>query len=271
MKKAFFLLFGSVLAISLNAQNTKTTSTPKSTVVAAPVLPKPVAGTPKPVPDKPKVYALDTIKTPVPNMANAEMVVMHGFSGEITNNGMMLNGLKEGIWKKYHPSNCLARVEQYTKGILNGLVITIGRNGNLESEENYTDGKFNGVQTYYTFSGNIKKEETYVNGTLDGKRKLFYDNEKPQEETEFKMGVKTGVAKWFNQEGNCVIEYTYVNGSLNGPTTEFFASGKVQREGQYKNDNETGEWKEYDEEGNHIKTIIYKDGVITKETLVKKK
>ncbi|MBL0051457.1 MAG: toxin-antitoxin system YwqK family antitoxin [Bacteroidetes bacterium] len=219
---------------------------------------------------QPAVYAKnDSIKTPIEGLKNGVLVEIKNESNETSEIGILIDGKKDGAWKKYFLNGPMQRLEEYRNGVLFGSVIELNRGGTLELDENYVNGKLNGRRIKYHY-GMQSIVENYKMGILDGSRTTYYENNQKQEESFYINAKRDGAVKWYNQEGKLITEFTYKNGRLDGPAKNLFPDGKLQSEGMHKNDVEEGEWKEYDEQGTLIKTTIYKAGVVVKEIPAKK-
>jgi len=213
----------------------------------------------------------DTIITKDPMDPGREYWVIHNMKGNISFQGFMRNGKREGVWREYRDFNgILYKLSEFKDNMLDGAVLTFTTTGPIESDETYLKGKKNGLRMTYTyFGGKFKLIENYKNDTLHGLRQSFYDDGKLQEEGNYINGKRDGVTKWYLQTGTLSMEYNYKLGDLEGPAKQFDEKGRIKQEGVYRNNNEEGEWKEY-KDSVLTKKIIYKQGQILKEVPVKK-
>ncbi len=180
--------------------------------------------------------------------------------------GNLVKGLKEGIWKTYYDNGSPKAVQEYHNGKLNGTSITFDRSSFIMADETYVDGKLEGLAIQYHNGGKIKTQATYKNGLLNGKKIVNYDDGSRQEESYWKDGKKDGLTKWFYQGGKPAGEYNYSMDKINGKSILYNTSGKVIKEGSFVNGYEEGEWKEYDPSGETlVKRITYKEGKIISE------
>ena len=74
------------------------------------------------------------------------------------------NGLKEGIYKKYHSNGLLYLECNYINGLREGVFKRYHDNGQLYIECNYINGLREGIFKTYNFNGQIIEECMYVNG-----------------------------------------------------------------------------------------------------------
>ncbi|MCX6292161.1 MAG: toxin-antitoxin system YwqK family antitoxin [Bacteroidetes bacterium] len=213
----------------------------------------------------------DTIVTVDPLNPGREYRLIHNSKGVLKEQGFMLNGKKDGVWREYLDANgVMSKLIEYKEGKLNGASVTFNATGNITSDETYLDDKKNGQRsTYANFGGRLKLLENYKGDVLNGVKKMFYDDGKIQEEGSYKNGQRNGLVRWYRQNGNPTMEYTYENGTLEGPAKVFDENGKLKQEGVYRVNNEEGEWKEYND-SLLVKKIIYRHGLILKEIPVKK-
>ena len=213
----------------------------------------------------------DTVITKDPLTPGREYWVIHNLKGNISSQGFMLQGKKDGTWREYYDGNsALSKIAEYKGDTLNGIAVTVSASGSVQTEETYMNGKKNGLRISYSyFGGRMKLLENYTDDILNGTKKTFYEDGKIQEESNYKNGKRDGVVTWFLQNGSPSMEYTYENGQLQGPAKVFDENGKIKQEGIYRNDNEEGEWKEY-KDSVLVKKIIYRQGQILKEVQVKK-
>ncbi|MFN8166922.1 MAG: toxin-antitoxin system YwqK family antitoxin [Bacteroidia bacterium] len=215
-------------------------------------------------------YSGDTVITKDKSDPNREYCVIRNAKGQLSAQGSMYKGKKDGVWREYNNQGGLSRIEEYKNGIKSGASVELTFNNQVSADQTYKNDSLNGQKTTYNAGGRIRVIENFSNGILDGPRKSFYDDSKLQEESNYISGKRDGDTKWYFQSGNVSIEYTYKNGILEGPAKEYDSNGHIKREGQFKNDSEDGEWKMY-EDTVLTKKVIFKGGEIVKEIPVDKK
>jgi len=134
-------------------------------------------------------------------------------NGNVLEEGMLINGARNGSWVTYHPDKekAIATIANYVNNELNGVFLTLSDRGQIETLTTYANGVFDGNFAKFRF-GNVEESGTYVNGQLDGLYKKFYPTRKIQMEAEYKNGKQHGFYKYYNEEGNVTMEYQYANG-----------------------------------------------------------
>ncbi|MCQ2232534.1 MAG: hypothetical protein MJZ30_11865 [Paludibacteraceae bacterium] len=79
---------------------------------------------------------------------------------------------KEGEWI-YYVEGKKSLVEHYKRGVLNGMVQSYAKTGELLEESPYLNGKIHGVQRRLMDDGKVYSEAHFKNGVQDGAYKLF--------------------------------------------------------------------------------------------------
>ncbi len=182
--------------------------------------------------------------------------------------GDLLNGKKEGIWRMYYETGSPRSIMEYHNGVVNGMVMTLDHSGFIMKEEHYVDGKLDGFSINYHNGGKIKSYATYSAGILNGKKVVNYDDGTRQEESNWSMGKKNGLTKWYYQGGKPLGEYYYTNDVNNGKCTLYDTKGNVIKVGQFVNGKEEGEWLFYAEKygSEPYKKVVFKQGIMITET-----
>jgi len=206
--------------------------------------------------------------------------------GDVTYKGHYIGNKKVGNWTGFLPNNFLYRLEYYSDGIRDGIVLQFDRKGKVTLAENYSKGKLNGPTYYYNQNTQTPQTETwYANGKKTGIFRQYYENGKIQEETWYLNDQKNGLSRWYNKLGRTVAEYTYLEGNFEGPQKtwydndtlqsesnyvkniqsgefrEYYRNGKIKTSGKYLNGEKDGPWTEYDELGKAVRVTRYKNGV----------
>lgn len=143
-----------------------------------------------------------------------------------------LNGLKQGILKKYNLDKSLCEEIEYKDDYLNGKV--------LKYEEN-----------------KIVYEGDYLKNKLDGFLKEYYKNNNLKSCTTYKMGKLEGEKIEYFENGKISTITNYFNDKLNGEKKRFYESGILKFEGYYKDNNMCRIWKWYDKDGSLLKIKEY--------------
>ncbi len=133
--------------------------------------------------------------------------------GAILEEGILINGAKNGAWITYHPNKdkAIKTLANYVNNELNGVFLTFSDRGQIETLTTYANGTYDGNFAKFRF-GNMEESATYVNGKMEGLYKKFYQTRKIQMEAEYKNGVQDGFYKYYDEQGNVVMEYQYKNG-----------------------------------------------------------
>lgn len=133
--------------------------------------------------------------------------------GVILEEGILINGAKNGAWITYHPNKdkAIKTLSNYVNNELNGVFLTFSDRGQIETLTTYANGIYDGNFAKFRF-GNLEESATYINGKMEGLYKKFYPTRKIQMEAEYKNGVQDGFYKYYDEEGNVVMEYQYKNG-----------------------------------------------------------
>ncbi len=87
-----------------------------------------------------------------------------------------LNGLKEGVSKKWYSENQLMEVRHYSSGQKNGKQVTFWENGNKRFEFTAKNDAYEGELKEWNVDGLLLHEANYKNGQEEGSQKLWYDN-----------------------------------------------------------------------------------------------
>jgi uncharacterized protein len=205
--------------------------------------------------------------------------------GDMISKGYYKNNAKTGTWVTTTPNNLLVKLESYNNGRKEGIFLTFDKKNRLISQEWYRNGLLNGLSvSFNAYNENPVSEVNYVNGKRNGLSKLYYENNKVQEEANYKDDQKDGNVTWMSKAGKIVADYNYKNGIfegvqktyyendtlqsyanyhnnlLDGEYYELFRNGKTKISGKYINGEKEGIWTEFDETGKAVKTTRYKAG-----------
>lgn len=179
--------------------------------------------------------------------------------------GNYTNDLKDGCWATYSGDGKLMRIENFSKGIPNGLFVEIDpRAGYLTGESFYVNGMLEGTVKKFFYGTNPASLIEYAHGKINGKKKVYYENAvgKIMEESDYKDDMKNGPSNFYNMAGELVAEYNYADNMLQGVQKMYYPGKKLMSEQEYAADLEQGFWKEYYEngnlktEGNYVKGIL---------------
>ncbi len=139
--------------------------------------------------------------------------VKMGENGYLQEEGMLHNGLQEGLWITYHAGTPFpAKAASFSGGAYNGPYMEFNERGQLTLRATYKNNKLDGPWGKYSF-GRPEIEAHYKAGELDGGY-FEYDsrNGKIQKEVNYKNGKQHGMYRFFNEEGKITLEYEYRDG-----------------------------------------------------------
>jgi len=179
-----------------------------------------------------------------------------------TTKGLYQDDKKEGTWITYGSTGFLNRIDEYVKGLHEGISVEIDQRGYLVSEFYYKNDLLEGTEKKYFYGSNPASTIDYKQGKLNGKRRLYYENSagKLSEESEFKDDIKNGPSNFFTISGDPVAEYNYVNGMLEGIQKTYYPGKKIMSEENYVNNVESGSYKEYYDTGKVKLEGSYRNG-----------
>jgi len=196
--------------------------------------------------------------------------------GNMTSEGRLEDGKKEGNWVTYYPTGVVSKVEEYHYGLKNGLVLEIDSKGTIAGESFYKNDMLDGASKTFVRGMKYGYVKNYKENKLDGSTVIYYEDGTIQEEAWYKMGLRDSVTTWYNMHGKKVqsnfyrdgkfdglsltyhpnekvkIEKNYVMDVLNGPYKEYDTAGVLIISGKYIDGNKKGEWLTYDESGKLI-------------------
>jgi antitoxin component YwqK of YwqJK toxin-antitoxin module len=133
---------------------------------------------------------------------------------KVIEEGMVLNGKKNGTWITYHgdEKNFPKTIATYADDALSGPYMEINEYGQFLLIAQYRNNKFDGRVAKYNFT-RLAEEFHYKNGVLDGLYAVYYENSDiRQRSAEFKNGVEHGAVRFYDPQGNITVEYQYKNG-----------------------------------------------------------
>ena len=151
--------------------------------------------------------------------------------GKVRETGLVRNGNKTGVWKKY-----LA-------------------DGKPEEEGEYRDGSYFLINAW-------SSDGTQTVANREGQYENFSDGDSTLILTGLiTKGLKSG--KWTitnSVDGTVIQESNYINGKMEGLIKNYFVDGKIYIEGDSKNDKREGKWTWYFENGQLETSVTFVDG-----------
>jgi antitoxin component YwqK of YwqJK toxin-antitoxin module len=154
-------------------------------------------------------YELEKVKG-----TDTEYAVLKNPTGGMLAEGMIKNGVQEGIWITYfeeEEGNRIKTISNFVNGKMNGPYIEMNNRSQIEKRVNYLNDQVHGLYAEYKF-GRPLKEYNYNNGILEGVSKEYNDRGKLIKETAYKNGKLNGIIKQYDEDGNVILEYEYKNG-----------------------------------------------------------
>jgi len=178
--------------------------------------------------------------------------------------GAFINDQKDGCWTSYSSDGKLTRIENFNKGIRDGITVDIDPRGYLVGETYYVNNLIEGTAKKFFYGSNPASLIDYVHGKINGKKKIYYENSagKLLEESEYKDDIKNGPSNFYTMNGDPIAEYTYVNNMLQGVQKSYYPGKKIMSEQEFKDNVENGFYKEYYENGKPKSEGIYVKGVL---------
>ncbi len=193
-------------------------------------------------------------------------------------------GMKQGIWKKYHPGDSVLRYSgrfidnvpvdtflyYYPTGEMQSQVVHVNgkesyastwhKNGNLMATGSYFGQLKDSTWKFFDQAGILRSEENYIEGKRYGIWKSYFYDGKILEVQEWENDVESGPYKRYHHNGKVERTANYLLGALEGEVIDYHDNGNVRQQGQYYHDVKQGVWKHYDENGELLTEITYVNG-----------
>ena len=145
------------------------------------------------------------------NGTTAELATKKNASGIITEQGVIRDGKKDGIFMTYHPNGRIKTIGSYINDQLNGVYLELSEREQVETKTNYLNGVLHGAHATYKF-GRPTLELTYQDGTQEGPFTEYSDRGKMSKKGSFKDGKLHGQLQFFDDDENMTMEFEYKNG-----------------------------------------------------------
>ncbi len=164
----------------------------------------------------------------IPDMPQAKLAQKVDGQGRIMEEGMLVDGKRNGMWIKYYVEKRLPNeVANFANDMYNGPFLKYTNYGQLEMIAHYRNNKLHGRYAKYRLGRPIE-EADYVDGQYHGWYRTYYEsNGKLQKEIHYKHGVLDGFYRYYNEDGSLVMEYEYKDGKK-------VRGGLVQQQAQKK-------------------------------------
>lgn len=139
-------------------------------------------------------------------------------TGQVIEDGFILNGRKTGTWTTYHPTKNLTvyTATNYVDGKKEGLYFEAEKNNRVKTIGSFSNDVKHGKWITYNFSRR-ETEQDFNNGKLHGFSRTFYKTGKDgqkKEEIQFENGVQNGSYRYYKEDGTISIDYVYKNGEV---------------------------------------------------------
>jgi antitoxin component YwqK of YwqJK toxin-antitoxin module len=104
-------------------------------------------------------------------------IIDYFLNGRIQGEGILKNGVLDGIRSAYYENGNKEFIRNYVNGIANGYSEEYFIDGKLKQKGNFRDGKDDGIWIEYYSTGAIKRQATFINLVPDMSKdeKKFYD------------------------------------------------------------------------------------------------
>lgn len=168
------------------------------------------------------------------------------------------NGLKNGIFRRYHRNGKLIFNTEYRNGVSTGI-----------SQQYFSDGRIKSVRllhdSTFIYAGwglgdvlRIVREET-PDSLADGRTVVYSETGTLQSLFQFSHGVRNGYFMTWHENGKLEMYGKYNSGKSDGLWVKLFPSGKLAGFELYRDGDRTGTWKYFHENGK-IKTLYMFSG-----------
>ena len=209
-------------------------------------------------------------------------------NGQVSSEGLMINGKPDGYWKTYYVTGIIKSEGKRTNHLLDSIWLFFDIKGDTIQKISYMYGKKNGYLLTYDYSdiangtgsGIIISKELYIDDKKEGKSYYYYPDGKIKSEVPFVNGKRQGLTKEFDENGMIISLIYYHNGYITekeeinrrdknglkmGTWIEFYPDGRVRKEEIYINDILDGFYKEFNEKGDMILLLNYDKGNLVTE------
>ena len=204
-------------------------------------------------------------------------------NGSISSEGLIKNGLPEGLWKSYYITGVKKSEGKRTNFLLDSIWIFYDQAGDTTEKISYLGGKRNGWNFKYKKDPAkgvyVWSKELFAGDKKEGTAFIYFPGGKVLQTIRYNSGKKEGLSKEFDIEGKVItlLEYNkdYLvsrekinrldsKGLKQGDWKEFYPDGTTKSEKTYKDDLLHGYYKEYDNHGTLVLTMLYDNGSVVK-------
>ncbi len=133
-------------------------------------------------------------------------------TGEIYEEGFVSNGVKQGTWTTYFPTEgYIHTITSFENGKFTGPFIEFDERGRLMKQANYLNNELDGLYGEFK-SGRTTRKIMYSKGKINGFMREYNNKSKMIKESNYKDNVLDGAVRNFNDDGKVILEYIYKNG-----------------------------------------------------------
>lgn len=161
---------------------------------------------------------------------------MYNQYGQKIKEGLLVNGIEEGIWKFYYPNGQLEYELPYEKGVINGVRKNYFKNGEIKYELNFVNGNRDGYYKGYHINRNVQVEGYYENDEQHGAWKFYYANGNLSGQEFFQVGTLVGISEDYDKHGRYVANFDYTLGTFNN-VYQLDSNGKIYHASKLRNGN----------------------------------
>ena len=216
------------------------------------------------------------------DLPHSKWIYYYENNGSVQKEEHYTNGIKNGNFKEFYPSERIAKSYNYINNLLNGeykeylpygylsvkgeflnnlktgLWETYNEDGEIFSIGRYINDYQNGDWKYFHKSGNISSEGKFINGFESGKWISYFEGGELDEVGEYVNGLKDGIWGRFNINGEVKQEEIYNLGKLISVSEFKLLNGQIITNSTFKDG--AGELIDYYENGDIFSKSNYLDG-----------
>jgi len=144
--------------------------------------------------------------------------------GEIMAEGSFRQGLMDGSWRRWHPTNSPGLFMEAPFDLYQGPFLSVAT---------FTQGKLDGVWTIFDRQRRKIIELPYRDGKRNGRAVWYFPNNKPMREVDFQQGQVHGQMNEYNRQGRPTRETNFVEGQELITRTEYYFKDQKRAESNY--------------------------------------
>jgi uncharacterized protein len=209
-------------------------------------------------------------------------------NGQVSSEGMMVEGKPEGYWKTYYVTGILKSEGNRKNFLLDSIWVFYSPSGDTLEKISYMYGKKNGYTYSYkkplagipSKSGNVIAKELFINDKKEGKSFYYYDTGELKETIDYSGGKKEGRSIEYDRNALPITLMEYRNDQLidrvrinrvdnnglkQGTWMEFYPDGTIRTEANYINNQLDGIYRQYERDGTITMIMYYNEGIIREE------